>query len=620
MYENRIEIIKKHLDVNNSQTTNNKNEKLEEELFNSIVTNINIEELKLLIDSVEEKNSLEIIQNSKRISLDWIWLPRQLVFEQFVAVANSGLIHLTDIKNNLYRYASALEMFSLYNNNVFGRVGLHYTLFGGTIMFLGTSRHEKYIEEINTLKTMGCFAMTEIGHGSNVRGIETTAHYDKQTKEFIIHSPTPTSEKFWIGGFLHATHTIVFANLIIDGTNYGVHALVVPLRCPKSGATMKGITIKDCGHKMGLNGIDNGQIRFDQVRIPRENFLNKYSDVSEDGVYKSQFDTPIKNFAATMAPFIVGRMVITRGCSGAAKTSLSIAIEFSHLRKQFGPSANNKLPLITLSSQQRRLMAPLARTILFDLYLQNLTNELCQEKLPTSIHAHCSGIKAVYSWFCAGALQTCREACGGQGYRSANRISEFKNDFDIVCTYEGDNTVLMQQLAKYLLGVKQKQTNTTTNRIYLDGEDAKPLLFNFSNINQLFETREEIRLAELKQIISNSKESAYFAFNNATPWAVKLGFAHMTKIVFQNSINKLKLKNVKPLAHLIMLDALVSIEEDLGWFVSNHLLSPNVAQLIPFLIQDLCFEVTKVSKQIIASFDIPENCKPSSKDLISDLF
>ncbi|KAM9966302.1 hypothetical protein ACTFIR_006508 [Dictyostelium discoideum] len=205
-----------------------------------------------------------------------------------------------------------------------------------------------------------------------------------------------------------------------------------------------------------------------------------------------------------MAPFIVGRMVITRGCSGAAKTSLSIAIEFSHLRKQFGPSANNELPLITFSSQQRRLMAPLARRILFDLYLQNLTNELSQEKLLASIHAHCSGIKAVYT-------------CRGQGYRSANRIAEFKNDFDIVCTYEGDNTVLMQQLAKYLLGVKQKQTNTTTNRIHLDGEDAKSLLFNFSNINQLFETREDIRLAELKQIISNSKETAYFAFNNAIP-------------------------------------------------------------------------------------------------------
>ncbi|KAM9966301.1 hypothetical protein ACTFIR_006507 [Dictyostelium discoideum] len=273
MYKNRIEIIKKHLKVNNSQKTNNKKEILEEELFNSIDTNINIEELKLLIDSVEESKykdaTREFIRNHQKFKENFIGLDmatyRQLVFEQFVAVANSGLIHLTDIKNNLYRYASALEMFSLYNNNVFGRVGLHYTLFGGTIMFLGTSRHEKYIEEINTLKTMGCFAMTEIGHGSNVRGIETTAHYDKQTKEFIIHSPTPTSEKFWIGGFLHATHTTVFANLIIDGKNNGVHALVVPLRCPKSGAIMKGITIKDCGHKMGLNGIDNGQIRFDQV-------------------------------------------------------------------------------------------------------------------------------------------------------------------------------------------------------------------------------------------------------------------------------------------------------------------------------------------------------------------
>ncbi|KAM9981497.1 hypothetical protein ACTFIY_003793 [Dictyostelium cf. discoideum] len=374
---------------------------------------------------------------------------------------------------------------------------------------------------------------------------------------------------------------IIIGIIIIDGTNYGIHALIVPLRCPKSGTIMKGITIKDCGHKLGLNGIDNGQIRFDQVRIPRENLLNKYSDVSEDGVYKSQFNTPIKNFAAIMTPFIVGRMATTRGCSGAVKTSLSIAIDYSQFT--------------TTSSY----------------------GTIGKNCLVRSLH---STYQSSLQWFCVAVLQTCREACGGQGYRSANRISEFKNDCDIVCTYEGDNTVLMQQLAKYLLGVKQKQTNTTTNRIYLDGEDAKSLLFNFSNIHQLFETREEIRLSELKQIIDNSKEPAYFAFNNTIPWAVKLGFAHMTKIVFQSSINTLKLKSVRPLAHLIMLDALVSIEEDLGWFVSNHLISPNVAQSITFLIQDLCFEVNKVSKQIIASFDIPENCKPSSKDLTSDLF
>ncbi|EGC35351.1 hypothetical protein DICPUDRAFT_152296 [Dictyostelium purpureum] len=614
--------IKNHLEVNNNEKSNS----LESELFRPIQENINIQDFKVLVDSVEAHKYKDaaraFIRTNPKFKENFIGLDmssyRQLVLEQCEEFAKSGLVHFTDIKQNIFRYAGIVEMLALFNNNICTKLGVHFTLFGGTIMFLGTERHQKYIEDANTLKTVGCFSMTEIGHGSNVRGIETTAHYDPSTKEFIINSPTPTSQKFWIGGsYLHATYTTVFANLIIKGVNHGVHAFVVTLR-DKNGNVLPKITIKDCGHKLGLNGIDNGQLKFDHVRIPRENLLNKYSDVTEDGTYKSQFSSPIKNFAATMAPFIAGRMAITKGCSGALKTSLAIAIDFSYVRKQFGPTLENEQPLITLSSQQRRLMAPLARTILFDLYVQRLTRELAQPKQPISIHAHCSGIKAIYSWHCVQNLQVCREACGGQGYRSANRIAEFKNDCDIICTYEGDNTVLMQQLAKYLLALPESKVQQPT--IYLDGDDAKSLLFNFENIKRLFDQREQMRLKELKQIISNSKESSYNAFNNAIPWSVKLGYAHMNKIVFDHAITTLKENNVKPLAHLIMLDSLVTIEEDLGWFVTNHLISSNVAKAIPFLIQDLCSEVTKVSRQILESFDIPENCKAPSKDLISDLF
>jgi acyl-CoA oxidase len=196
-----------------------------------------------------------------------------------------------------------------YRFNVAIKMVVQWSLFGGALLFLGTERHRKYIPDIETFKTGGCFAMTEIGHGSNVRGLETTAEYDPATKEFIIHSPTPTAGKFWIGNAAkHAHYAAVFARLILRGKDLGIHCFVVPIRDPATNDALPGVTLTYCGHKMGLNGVDNGNIQFYKVRIPRENMLNRFSDVTEDGKYESLFDSPAKNFGATMSALVSGRV------------------------------------------------------------------------------------------------------------------------------------------------------------------------------------------------------------------------------------------------------------------------------------------------------------------------
>jgi len=543
---------------------------------------------------------------------------REHVLHQAKALATNSIIRFADVSQNPTRIVNVVEVTSMYSNNVSTKLGVHYSLFGGTVQHLGTERHQKYMADADRLNILGSFSMTEIGHGSNVRGLETTAIYDKQTKEFIINSPTPSSEKFWIGGTgLHGHFTTVFARLIIDGKDHGIHAFVVPIRDRSTMKVFDGITITDCGHKMGLNGIDNGRLRFQHVRIPRENLLNKYSDVSEDGVYSSKFSTPIKNFAATMAPFILGRVLIVKAAAGASKICLSIAIRYSFVRKQFGPSLDNEQPLMTLSSQKRRLMFPLACSIVYDLYLHRVTRLLATNKPPASIHAHASGIKAIYSWDCVATMQVCREACGGQGYRTANLISEFKADCDIICTYEGDNTVLMQQVAKYVLGLAAKD-NTPVKPFTLDG--PTDVLFNLKNIYALFEARERLLTSQIKGMLKNSKEKdSYFAFNAIIPFAVKLGHAHMQKVILEELIEFNSKQIIHPIPHLCLLYCLGKIEDDLGYIVSNGLISPKLAQSIPTIILELCDKVSNVSKQIIQAFDIPSNCLPS-ENLIDDLF
>ncbi len=112
--------------------------------------------------------------------------------------------------------------------------------------------------------------MTETGHGSNVQALGTTATYDAATEEFVVHTPTAAARKDYIGNAArHGRMAAVFAQLVVGGETHGVHCLLVPIRTT-DGEPLPGVTLSDCGAKLGLNGVDNGRIVFDQVRVPRE--------------------------------------------------------------------------------------------------------------------------------------------------------------------------------------------------------------------------------------------------------------------------------------------------------------------------------------------------------------
>src|SRR6476469_172938 len=188
-----------------------------------------------------------------------------------------------------------IEMLAMSDLSLMVKAGVQWGLFGGAVENLGTERHGEYVKDTITLELLGCFAMTETGHGSDVQALETTATYDAETEEFVINSPTPTARKDYIGGAAEtATIAAVFAQLITteDGepVNHGVHCVLVPLR-DEDGNDLPGVTTSDCHYKGGLPGVDNGRIMFDHVRVPRVNLLNKFGDVAADGTYTS----PIEN-------------------------------------------------------------------------------------------------------------------------------------------------------------------------------------------------------------------------------------------------------------------------------------------------------------------------------------
>ena len=258
---------------------------------------------------------------------------------------------------------AAFETLAFGDLSLLVKFGVQFGLWGGAVQQLGTrEHHERYLKAIATLEAPGCFAMTEAGHGSDVQRLQTTATYDSDAQEFVVNTPSEEAHKEYIGNAARDGRlAAVFAQLIVDGEHHGVHVLIVPLR-NKSGHMLEGIRIEDCGEKMGLNGVDNGQIYFSDVRVPREALLNRYGDVTPDGQYTSPIESANKRFFTMLGTLVQGRVCISGASVSVAKTALTIAVRYGLHRRQFGPEGEDEVVILDYRPHQRRLMPLVART------------------------------------------------------------------------------------------------------------------------------------------------------------------------------------------------------------------------------------------------------------------
>ncbi|CAN5747697.1 hypothetical protein BH23GEM10_BH23GEM10_08770 [soil metagenome] len=306
---------------------------------------------------------------------------------------------------------AAFETIAYHDLSLLVKYGVHFGLFGGSIFLLGTrSHHERYLRDVGTLDLPGCFAMTETDHGSNVRDLETTATYDAAAAEFVIHTPHRGARKDYIGNAaLHGRIAVVFAQLITAAGPHGVHAFLVPIRAD-DGAVLDGISIEDCGLKGGLNGVDNGRISFDNVRVPRGNLLDRYGSVSEGGAYTSPIASPARRFFTMLGTLVAGRISIACASLSAAKSGLTIAVRYTDRRRQFGPEGAPEQRLLDYTTMQRRLLPRLAGAFALDCALKELVREFAHSsgRNPQEIETLAAALKAAASDWSLDTLQTCR--------------------------------------------------------------------------------------------------------------------------------------------------------------------------------------------------------------------
>ena len=539
-------------------------------------------------------------------------------------------------QGDMAAYFAIMETLSYHDLSMVIKFGVQFGLWGMSVYFLGTEKHhKKYLKDIGTLDLPGCFAMTETHHGSNVKGIETTATYKHATKTLVINTPHAFAKKEYIGNAAkHGQMATVFVKLIIDGKDYGVSAVVVPLR-DKKGKTLSGITIEDCGRKMGLNGVDNGKIEFKNVIVPVENLLDHFAGITDDGKFTSSIASDNRRFFTMLGTLVGGRIGIPRSGLSAVKSGLTIAIKYSDQRKQFGPEGAPEVPILNYRTHQRRLMPLLANAYALHFSLQYLTDRFInrtQEEMQ-EIEALAAGLKAFATWSTTATLQECRESCGGKGYLSENRIDDLKNDTDIYTTFEGDNTVLMQLVAKSrltefkqefarmdffgILGYVAEQAATSIselNPITVRNTDEEHLLDPAFQLDA-FKYRERDILTSaakrLKRHISEGMDS-FDAFNVAQHHLVQVGFAYIERMVlekFIEQVNQTTDAGCKAiLKKLCDLFALSLIDKNKGWYLEQGYMEGVKTKAIRKLMNQLCWDIRQEAVPLVDAFAIPDSC------------
>ncbi|GAA97160.1 uncharacterized protein L969DRAFT_84418 [Mixia osmundae IAM 14324] len=339
---------------------------------------------------------------------------------------------------------------------------LHHVAFLPVINAQGSDEQQaEWMAKAQNHAWLGCYLQTELGHGSNVRRLETTATFCKDTDEFEIHSPSLTATKWWIGGLgVVSTHGVVQAQLIIDGTNHGPHLFLVQLRDIQNHKLLPGIIAGEIGPKAhgGFAALDNGYARFNHVRIPRFNMLARFSQVTREGNF---IKPPSDKLSFGGMVFIRAQMISAVSMSLTKATT--IATRYLHVRRQFadpeakGERAEEELNVIFYPSVYMRLLPLIAKSYVFgamgkdmaELY-GTMASQLASgnTEMLAEVHAVSSGLKSYVTAEVVEGIEIARRSLGGHGFMESAGVARIYSKELPSVTYEGDNYVLAQQTCR----------------------------------------------------------------------------------------------------------------------------------------------------------------------------
>ncbi|KAK0525336.1 fatty-acyl coenzyme A oxidase [Tilletia horrida] len=593
----------------------------------------------------KERFMLELSRDPVFYMGDWQDLTKDQLRERTMQKI-AALVHYV-MNETVDVFTKRMELIGMHDPGFWTRFGVHYGLFLGAIRGSATANQFSYWMEkgcISCQGMYGCFGMTELAHGSNVAGLETTATFDEKTDQFVIHTPNLGATKWWIGGAAQsATHCAVFAQLYVKGKRYGTKTFMVPLRDPKSYQLLPGINIGDIGKKMGRDGIDNGFIQFTNVRIPRAYMLMKHTQVTRDGEVR---EPPLQQL--TYGALLQGRTAMVADAANTAKKALTIAVRYAAVRRQFkaSPEAELETQILDYPIHQRRLMPLLAQATAFGFTALEMTRlfeetatalealEPGDPNLEKTIemlketHATSAGLKAFCTWATLEAIDKCRQACGGHGYSSYNGFPSMYADFAVHCTWEGDNTILALQSGRALissyLDAKHKGKKLAAATSYMNDIEkvlaakcaGESELSTLSGIEAGWATvaaHAVKKAAEDFEALVNSGKSRDQAFEACSQVRFVAASIHSSGYIFRQfkqAVERLDdagdgvRKNLELVSKLY---GLWQMEEKAAFFLRSGWLSAAQLDLVQKLVSEYCYELRKIAIPLIDAFALSDH-------------
>uniref|UniRef100_A0A8D2QS40 Acyl-coenzyme A oxidase n=1 Tax=Zosterops lateralis melanops TaxID=1220523 RepID=A0A8D2QS40_ZOSLA len=501
-------------------------------------------------------------------------------------------------------------------------LGLHFSMFHKTIETQTTdAQKEKWLPLVRGI--VGTYAQTEMGHGTHLRGLETTATYDPSTQEFILNSPTVTSIKWWPGGLgKTSNHAIVLAQLYTQGECKGLHAFIVPIRQLGTHEPLPGITVGDIGPKFGYDEMDNGYLKMDNFRIPRENMLMKYAQVEPDGTYVKPVSDKL-----TYGTMVFIRSLIVGDSARSLSRACTIAIRYS--------AGDPEPQILDYQTQQYKLFPLLATAYAFHFvgaYIKNTYQRVSGDistgdlsELP-ELHALTAGLKAFTSWTANAGIEECRMACGGHGYSRCSGIPDIYVTFTPSCTYEGENTVMMLQTARFLIksysqvtsgqqvtGMVSYLNELSRQRIQPQHVAARTVTMRINDPTSLVEAYKSraARLVESAaknlQAELNHRKSKEDAWNRTSVDLVRASEAHCHYVVVK--LFTAKLAEVSDaavhavLTNLCLLYALFGISRNAGDFLQAGILTSAQISQVNQHVKELLAVIRPNAVALVDSFD-----------------
>ncbi|RCI06450.1 hypothetical protein CU098_005985 [Rhizopus stolonifer] len=514
---------------------------------------------------------------------------------------------------------------------------LHRSMFMPTLLNQGTEEQKKlYLEPAQRYEIIGCYAQTELGHGSNVRGLETTATYHSETETFELNSPTLTASKWWIGGLgAAANHAIVMARLISNRKDYGPHPFIVQIRNLQDHTPLEGITVGDIGPKFGFNTVDNGFILFDHVHVPHIAMLARYSSIDKK---TGEYRTPPNSKLAYGTMVFVRANIVLESCQVLARAA-TVATRYSAIRIQ-GSDANQpkkikafdgtiktvETPVLDYTMQQYRLFPIIAQAYachftgqeMHRMYHEN------QEKMAqgdfsylADLHASSSGLKSLTTTLAVAAIEDCRRACGGHGYSLFSGLGQFYQDYLPKATWEGDNYLLTQQTARYLLKTmrsiragKTDATNFSSEYIaeYVAHPEAKCGFTTVSDLHhpELLLSAFKFRAASLIDKTVHAMDQEQTSWNDMLVDMYRISRAHCQLFMAHNFIKAVFDDPNPVLKDVAVLYCLSTLEQEAADFLMCGYLSPEQALMIKQYMVVMLKKIRPNAVALVDAFGFPD--------------